>query len=142
MAYFAIVQQAEFQFGQYCSLEGMDITANLESLRGVQLGIDQRIWLACQECLHWRLVKQLIALLTDMWSDIVLLEEKFASNSMRDRSEIWVKDVTRTTLACKCAPNNNKVCILRSMQSKQTITLQCYTTLRVTFFFSMSIVIV
>ena len=48
-------------------------------------------------------------LIAGMGSDIVLREEKLASNSMRDRSDMWVKDVTRTTLACKCAPYNNKL---------------------------------
>ena len=114
---------------------GRDITAGLESLKGVRLGIDQRIWIACQECLHRRLAKQLIALL-QVWGRTL--------SCWKRKLLLTVCEIGRTcgwrTSACKCAPNNNNVCILRSVQSKHTITLPCYTTLSVTFF-SMSIVL-
>ena len=94
---------------------GMDtshIPVGLEYSRGVQLGIDQGIWMASPECGHERLANNFLSNCR-YGAGHCLVMETIVSNSPRDQQDMRLKDFIHIALACKCAPNYNRVCMVK-----------------------------
>ena len=71
------------------------MASGLEYLRGVRLGIYQKIWMASPTVpCH----------IAGMGLDIVLLEDKIVSNSLIERQDMRLRDFIHMVLVCRCAP--------------------------------------